>query len=62
MLFKQLNHINSQQRFESEAHNFYAEEINKIALSSNDVRDSKILIELYHILMVQMLEKYARTC
>ena len=28
--------LKSQQRFKSEAHNFYTEEINKIALSSND--------------------------
>ena len=28
--------LKSQQRFKSEAHNLYAEEINKIALSSND--------------------------
>ena len=28
--------IKSQQRFKSEAHNVYIEEINKIALSSND--------------------------
>ena len=28
--------LKSQQRFKSEAHNVYTEEINKIALSSND--------------------------
>ena len=28
--------LKSQQRFKSEAHNVYSEEINKIALSSND--------------------------
>ena len=30
--------LKSQQRFKSEAHNVYTEEINKIALSSNDVK------------------------
>ena len=28
--------LNSQQRFKSEAHNLYTEEVNKIALYSND--------------------------
>ena len=28
--------LKSQQRFKSEAHNVYSEEVNKIALSSND--------------------------
>ena len=28
--------LKSQQRFKSEAHNVYTEEVNKIALSSND--------------------------
>ena len=36
MLNKQWNHIKTQQTFESEAHNVYTEDINKIALSSND--------------------------
>ena len=30
--------LKSQQRFKSEANNVYTEEINKIALSSNDVK------------------------
>ena len=47
--------LKSQQRFKSEVHNVYTEEINKIAL-----RDCKLLIELYHIHMVQVLEKYAK--
>ena len=29
------NHIKSQQRFKSEAHNVYSEEINEISLGSN---------------------------
>ena len=36
MLNKQWNHIKTQQTFESEAHKVYTEDINKIALSSND--------------------------
>ena len=35
-LFKNKIVLKSQQKFKSEAHNAYAEEINKIALSSND--------------------------
>ena len=35
-LFKNEIILKSQQRFKSEAHNVYTEEINKIALSSND--------------------------
>ena len=36
MLTIQLNHIQSKQRFKSETHNVYTEEINKIALSSHN--------------------------
>ena len=36
MLTKNETILKSQQRFESETHNVYTEEINKIALSSND--------------------------
>ena len=35
-LFKNKIVLKSQRRFKSEAHNVYTEEINKIALSSND--------------------------
>ena len=35
-IFKNVIIVKSQQRFKSEAHNVYTEEINKIALSSND--------------------------
>ena len=36
MLFKQSDHIKIKQRFKSERYDVYTEEINKIALSSND--------------------------
>ena len=36
MLDKQRDHIKSQQRFKSERHDVYTEEINKIPLTSND--------------------------
>ena len=53
--------LKSQQRFESERHDVYTEEINKIAISSNDYKkDCKILIELHHILMEQGLGKYVK--
>ena len=47
--------LKSQQRFESDHRNVYTEEINKIAQSSNDVRDYKHLIGLKPIHMEQML-------
>ena len=40
-LFKNEIILKSQQRFKSEAHNVYTEEINKIALSSNDYKRLK---------------------
>ena len=46
--------LKSQQRFKSEAHNVYTEEVNKIAL------DCKLTIELHHIPMEQALEKYVK--
>ena len=61
-LFKNEIILKSQQRFESEAHNVYTEEINKNGLTSNMIIDCKLLIEL-HIYMVQVLEKYEkRSC
>ena len=50
----------SQQRFKNEAHNVYTEEVNKIALSSNVIKDYRLLIELHHILMEQVQEKSAK--
>ena len=44
--------LKSQQRFKSEKHDVYTENLNKIALSSND-DDYQLLIKLQHILMEQ---------
>ena len=52
--------LKSQQRFKSDHHNVYTEEINKIALSSNDDRSYKHLIGLKHIHIEQMLLKYVK--
>ena len=52
--------LKSQQRFKSEAHNKCTEEINKIAVTVMMIRDCKLLIELPHIHMVQVLETYAK--
>ena len=52
--------LKSQQRFKSERHDVHTEEINKIALSSNDDKDCKHMIELHHILMEQALVKYVK--
>ena len=51
--------LKSQQRFKSEAHDVHTEEVNKIALSGNDNKRLKML-ELHHILMIQVLEKYVK--
>ena len=52
--------LKSQQRFKNERHDVHTEEINKIALSSNDDKDCKHMIELHHILMEQALVKYVK--
>ena len=52
--------LKSQQRFKSERHDVYTEEINKIVLSSNDIKDCILLIELHHVLMEQVLVKYVK--
>ena len=52
--------LKSQQRFKSEKHDVYTEEINKSALSSNDDKRLQTLIELHHILMGQVLVKYLK--
>ena len=65
--------LKSQQRFKSERHDVYTEEINKVALSSNDDKRlqtfdritsyrygtsaGKAVKQLHHILMEQMLGK-----
>ena len=56
-LFKNEIILKSQQRFKREAYCVYNEWINKIAISSNDDKDYKILIELQNIHLKQMLSK-----
>ena len=48
-LFNSTTTIKSQQRFRSDHHKVYTEEVNKIALSSTTIKDYKHLIELLHI-------------
>ena len=66
-LFNNKTILKSQLRFKSDHHNVYTEEVNKIALNSNDDkrlqtfdRVCKHLIELQHIHMEQMLLKYVK--
>ena len=49
--------LGSQQRFKSDHHDVYTEEVNKIALSCNDNKSCKHLIELQQIHTEQMLLK-----
>ena len=50
----------SQERDKSYYHDMYTEEVNKIALSSNDDKRLQNLIGLLHIHMEQMLLKYVK--
>ena len=50
----------SQKRVKSYYHDMYTEEVNKIALSSNDDKRLQNLIGLQHIHMEQMLLKYVK--
>ena len=50
--------LKSQQRFKSERHDVYTEEVNKIALSSND--DKRLQTFDRITLMEQVLEKYVK--
>ena len=63
-LFNSKTIIKSQQRFRSDHHRVYTEEVNKIALSSNDeLRWNfffKHLMELLHTQSVLMLLKYVK--
>ena len=53
--------LKPQPRFKSEAHNVYTEEINNDhKRAAMIIRDCKLLIELHHIHIVQVLEKYAK--
>ena len=49
--------LKSQQRFKNEKHDVYTEEVNKITIM---IKDCKVLIELHHILIEQVLVKYAK--
>ena len=53
-LFNNKTISQSQLRFKSDLHNVYTEDVNKIALSSNDDKRLQHLIELQHIHMEQM--------
>ena len=52
--------LRSQQRFRSDHHRAYTEEVNKIALSSNDVKEYKHMIRLQHILIEQTYLRYVK--
>ena len=52
--------LKSQQRFKSDHHKVYTEEVNKIALSSNVIRDYKHMIGLKHTHTEQMRLKCAK--
>ena len=54
------NILKSQQRFKSERHDVHTDEVNKIALSSNDDKRLQNLIDLHQILMEQVLVKYVK--
>ena len=60
LLFNNKTIMQSQLRFKSDHHNVYAEEVNKIALNSNDKKRLQNLIELQHIHMKQMPLKYVK--
>ena len=48
-LFNNKTGYRSQERFKSYYHDVYTEEVNKIALSRNDIKDYKHLIGLQHV-------------
>ena len=52
--------LESQQRFKSEAHKVYTEEVNKIALSSNDDKRLQTYDRITSYPMEQVLEKYVK--
>ena len=51
--------LKSQQRFKSEAHNVYTEEVNKIAKMM--IKDCRLMIGLHRIIMAQKLEKNCKS-
>ena len=52
--------LESQKRFKSEAHKVYTEEVNKIALSSNDDKRLQTYDRITSYPMEQVLEKYVK--
>ena len=55
--------LKSQQRFKSERHDVYTEEINKILVNHEAImmiKDYKLWIKLHHILIEQLLVKYVK--
>ena len=52
--------LRSQQRFKSDHHELYTEEVNKVSLSSYDDKRYKHLIGLRHFHTEQMNLKYAK--
>ena len=52
--------LKSQQRFKSDHHDVYTEQINKIALSSTDGKRLQTIDKLQRIHVKQMLLKYAQ--
>ena len=59
-LFNNKTILKLQLRFKSDHHDVYTEEVNKIALSSNDDKRLQTLIKLQHIHMEQRLLKYVK--
>ena len=59
-LFNNKTILKSQLRFKSDYHDVYTEEVNKIALSSNDDKRLQTFDKLQHIHTEQMLLKYVK--
>ena len=59
-LFNNESVYRSQERFKSYNHDVYTEEVDKIAVSSNDEKRLQNLIGLEHIYMEQILLKYVK--
>ena len=59
-LFNNKTILKSQLRFKSDHHNVYTEEVNKIALNSNDNKRLQTFDRVQHVHMEQMLLKYVR--
>ena len=59
-LFNNKTILKSKLRFKSDYHDVYTEEVNKIALSSNDDKRLQTFDKLQHIHTEQMLLKYVK--